>query len=160
MICSLISSKSGQKVSNITCEQSRVGRGRRKYTDIVVVFFLLFHSFCSNQVLCHRDSISCCKVHCAVVLTPSLDPFEVLHNREMIIECSPVQWCRVICTPGILVNPLLAQALHHWKVVIRCCDVQWCPAIRTTRVLVTPLASNFTCVLSTIAFAMSSSLAL
>ena len=63
-------------------------------------------------------SIACREVQCAVVLISSLQPIEVLHHREVTIDCCQVQWCPVIHIPRLLVSPSLAQILPHRGVTL------------------------------------------
>jgi len=66
-------------------------------------------------------------------MAQSLQPFKVLHDREVTLACCQVQWCTVLITPRLLVTPLLAQVLHHREVTNDCCQEQWCPTILTAR---------------------------
>ena len=89
---------------------------------ISYLMFSRFTLFLFKSVLCHRAPIAYCEMQCAVVFIPSLQPFEVLHHREVVIACCLVQWCPISITPHFRVSPMLAQIQYNREVICECCQ--------------------------------------
>jgi len=67
---------------------------------------------------------------------------QVLHHREVTIECCIVQWIPVKPTPRLLVSALLTQTLYYSEVTLIYCTVQWRAAIPMPPFLVSALLAQ------------------